>query len=354
MFKTITKIFILCLTIVSSAQEVEVVDGLLNPLNLAVHNDELYICDHSGNNIGQGTISKIDLTEENPVVVDLVTGLIYPRAIGLYGNDLYFSNGTISKFDITETNPVVEDIMYVSSTYALIEIDDFLYIAGDNSISKIDLTSSNPSLINVVSLPVRPLAFTYRDGFLYFGYGTKVAKIDPTQTNPVPEIVMENLESNIYSLIFYEDKLLIGMSLISKISMVDFSQDPLVLEDFMDTETGRPTAFAIHNDDLYVAGGIGNNIFKIEGLSMLLSVEEVQPFIALSIYPNPSSENIKILGINRKYNFEIFDLNGQLVLKGQRDEAIQNINIDNLSSGLYHIKISDNTSKAHVLKFIKH
>lgn len=352
MLKKTLKIIVLFLTVASSAQEVEVVDGLLNPLNLAVHNNDLYICDHSGNNIGQGTISKIDLTEENPVVVDLVTGLVYPRAIGLYGNDLYFSNGTISKFDITETNPVVEDIMYVSSTYALIEIDDFLYIAGDNSISKIDLTSSNPSLINVVSLPVRPLAFTYRDGFLYFGYGTKVAKIDPTQTNPVPEMVMENLESNIYSLIFYEDKLLIGMSLISKISMVDFSQDPLVLEDFMDTETGRPTAFAIHNDDLYVAGGIGNNIFKIEGLSMLLSVEEVQPFIAVKMFPNPSQNVITILGIQEPYTFEILNSNGQQVLEGKRSQT-NSIDVSNLATGLYYIKITSATSRAHVLKFIR-
>ncbi|WP_460218783.1 T9SS type A sorting domain-containing protein [Psychroserpens sp. MEBiC05023] len=353
MLKKISTIIILCFVSVTNAQEVEIIDGLFNPLGLVLNNDELFICEHAASNIGQGKISKINLSETTPTKIELITNLIYPRAICQYGNDLYFSNSNLYKFDINDVNPTAEQILTVGTTYALIEIDDFLYIAGNNSISKIDLTSTNPSLINVINnLSDRPLAFAYRDGFLYFGYSNKVAKIDPTQTNPVPEMVVENLVSNIYSLIFYEDILLIGMSLASKISKVDFNQDPLIVEDFVDTNIGRPASFAIWNDNLYIAGGIDGNIFRIENLNTVLSLKEEEPFLALSMYPNPSSEKLNILGLDDRFFYEILDSNGKLVLKNQNNDT-NTIDISDLSSGIYHIKLYNDTSKKQVLKFIK-
>lgn len=353
MLKKISTIIILCLTTINYAQETEIIDGLFNPLGLIINNDELFICEHAGNNIGQGKISKINLSEEPLLKTELITNILYPRAICLYENYLYYSKGTLFKFDINDANPVAEQIINTSTTYALIEIDDFLYIGGNNRITKIDLTSSNPSNVNVISnLSNNPLAFEYRDGFLYFGYGNKVAKINPNESNPVPEIVVDNLDSNIYSLIFYQDTLLIGMSLAYKISKVNFNQEPLIVEDFIDTNAGQPASFAIWNDDLYIAGGIGGNIFKIENFNTALNIEDQKPFIAIGVYPNPSLDKIKVLGIDGKYTFKIFDLNGKLVSKGQKD-AIYDINISDLSSGLYYIKLSNNTSSEYISKFIK-
>lgn len=137
-----------------------VVSGLSAPSGLLVHEDYLYVIQNTGNKI-----SKIDLTVTNPTPIDVVTNLDLP-ALGmvLYENELYFSEhgaNKISKIDITSPNPVATEVVSgLNGPSDLLVIDDFLYIVeyDGNKISKFDLkaTLSNPDYQQESALKLLP------------------------------------------------------------------------------------------------------------------------------------------------------------------------------------------------------
>lgn len=311
--------FILCsIFVVSDAQEVEIIGGLSNPLNIQLSGNELFICEHASSPGNLGKVTKIDLADENPVTTTLASGMNYPRAITKFGNEIYFCNNTLQKFNSTIPNPPVEQVMNVSTTRSLIEYNGYLYLGRNNGIYRINLLSS-PSITEVVTgLGAIPLGLTIKDDYLYLGFSNKVGRIDLTVANPTVEIIVENLDSNVYSLIFQDNTLLIGLSLFSEILKVDMDQSPYVAELFMNTTVGRVMDFAIWNDDLIVAGGNQHTIYKIEGLPDLLSLDEPQPVIGFKIYPNPSSDELNLFGITDSVSYEIYNLAGQLVLNGKK------------------------------------
>lgn len=70
-----------------------------------------------------------------------------------------------------------------------------------------------------------------------------------------------------------------------------------------------------------------------------------------SIYPNPATETLNIsLSENRKSQIEIFDAMGRLVKEIELSQSTQ-INIADLSDGLYFIHLKNNSHKTQ--KFIK-
>jgi len=82
-------------------------------------------------------------------------------------------------------------------------------------------------------------------------------------------------------------------------------------------------------------------------------VLETETFVTNSIklYPNPASSVLNIKAdfnlINQSYT--INDGLGRVVLKGKLNEFDATINVEQLSKGIYYMKISDNNSS----KFIK-
>ena len=71
-----------------------------------------------------------------------------------------------------------------------------------------------------------------------------------------------------------------------------------------------------------------------------------------SVYPNPAINHIIIEAkANMESDYEIIDLNGKLLLKGQT-QSLQPINISSLESGFYFLILKTNQGKANY-KFIK-
>jgi surface protein len=73
--------------------------------------------------------------------------------------------------------------------------------------------------------------------------------------------------------------------------------------------------------------------------------------VSLKIYPNPvlSILNIKVDNnlINQPYN--VFDSLGRVILKGNINDVDTSINVEQLSKGVYYLKVSDNIAS----KFVK-
>lgn len=68
------------------AQTTDVVTGLSNPRGLAFHGNELYIAE-----FGANRISKIDVTDTNPVVTEVVTGINGPYDLDFKDNLLFIA-----------------------------------------------------------------------------------------------------------------------------------------------------------------------------------------------------------------------------------------------------------------------
>ncbi len=352
MLKKTPLLIVLLFTCNLFSQTVDVVTGLSHPVGIAISGNELFIAEHAGVP-NSGIISKVDLSVTNPTKVDLFTNQFYPRAVCLVGDELYYATNYLLKFNINDSNPTTTQLFYANSPRALIATDNEMFISGDDRISKIAIDSSNPSLQLVVgNIESRILAFALKGDELYFGYSNKVSKINITDANPVVEEVITNFESNIYSLAFFGDTLIVGMALNYKLMTVDMSDSVLVAEDFISNMSGQPMNLLVHNNELFIAGGQGDKVFKVEDLGTLLGIKENKPVLAPRIYPNPASDYFQISGLLENIQYEIYNTNGAKVNTGIFEPNSQ-IDISCLSSGMYYLKLKDATQKATYFKVIK-
>lgn len=85
------------------------------------------------------------------------------------------------------------------------------------------------------------------------------------------------------------------------------------------------------------------------------NIEHKTPNILNAIvYPNPGSDVINIRTSLKNTHFELYDLQGQLVLEEQINNLITPINVQQLPPGVYAWKILDETTVHETGKWIKH
>jgi hypothetical protein len=70
----------------------------------------------------------------------------------------------------------------------------------------------------------------------------------------------------------------------------------------------------------------------------------------IQIFPNPVADVIRVSGINNGQSIQIYNMAGQLVKSETFD---QKINVSELSSGVYLLKISTKNFQTHEFKFVK-
>ena len=61
----------------------------------------------------------------------------------------------------------------------------------------------------------------------------------------------------------------------------------------------------------------------------------------INIYPNPTSDAVRIQGLLGNEQIEVYDINGRMVAKLNANSGIMTVSLDNLSNGTYHISIID-------------
>jgi hypothetical protein len=94
-----------------------------------------------------------------------------------------------------------------------------------------------------------------------------------------------------------------------------------------------------------------NDAFLVKFSGISLGINETINDKLFSIYPNPA---LSILNINADYQlinqqYTIIDGLGRVVLNGKLNEVDTAINVEQLSKGIYYLKVSDRTAS----KFIK-
>lgn len=107
-----------------------------------------------------------------------------------------------------------------------------------------------------------------------------------------------------------------------------------------------PDHYTIFNQDLYYTKS--NQVWKFDINS--LSTQSLSDDLALSVYPNPSSDMIYFDSTEKIDAIDIYDVRGKLVMSCLNTS--QSINISKLNSGIYFVKVSLN-GKITTRKIIK-
>lgn len=82
----------------------------------------------------------------------------------------------------------------------------------------------------------------------------------------------------------------------------------------------------------------------VSGNNITLSTSEIQ-LSNISIYPNPTSNIVFVEGLTSDFNYKVFDIQGRTINDGIINNQNNQVQLTNLNSGVYFIKIfDDNTS----------
>lgn len=101
------------------------------------------------------------------------------------------------------------------------------------------------------------------------------------------------------------------------------------------------------NDPIYGANTPTYVAIDNINYSIVTGIENVVASNKLNVYPNPANDNITVNGTDFS-SVEISNLNGESVLTS----TATNINISNLASGIYVVKIADNNGNVTTQKLV--
>lgn len=349
---------LVCLVSWTASSQIEDFLAVNKPMAIDFKDDVMYmVLNSSGGSVSDGAIAKVNLTDPDLNIEILVDNLVYPRAIHIVGNDLYYALPTsIRRIDVTDSNPVPE-IIVSGTNYvrAFSYKDNYLYLAETDKISKIDITQSSPSKTTVINgFSPFPLALEERNNELYIAHSNKVSKIDLSDPSPVLIDVLPNLNANPYGMDFIGDELFIEQTFAvstgsKQIVKCDVSQSSLMVEEVITYGTSLSMIdVKFHENDLYIVfGGFGNKIAKLENADAL-SLDDYFIEDSASIFPNPAHESISLSNLKNNTLYTIYNVNGKIVQNGIVS-INESISIAELNSGFYFISIDNKNT----LKFIK-
>ena len=100
-----------------------------------------------------------------------------------------------------------------------------------------------------------------------------------------------------------------------------------------------------------VSGNNGNSDIWVVKLSSFLGLEETSNNNLVSLFPNPVTNvlNLKLENNIEINTYTISNIEGKIIDQGLLNENNTAINVEQLSKGVYFIKVNDNNS----IKFIK-
>lgn len=137
----------------------------------------------------------------------------------------------------------------------------------------------------------------------------------------------------------------------------------LTFQNWEDTSESNPPILVnqdmvVHliTDNIYIdikftswqSGGAGGGFTYQRSTDQSLSMSEFEVKEKIKLFPNPSSEQIKISGLTKSENYFIYNIIGSEISKGKiNNNGI--IEIKSLNNGLYFLKIENGKT----LKFLK-
>ena len=104
-------------------------------------------------------------------------------------------------------------------------------------------------------------------------------------------------------------------------------------------------------------GSVAQGVQQPYEISIVTGIEEaVEIMLIVTAYPNPTSDYLLLKAENDKfkdYYFQLFDLNGKLFQSNKLEGYETEIDMSNLSSGAYFLRIFDQNKEIKTFKIFK-
>jgi ELWxxDGT repeat protein len=249
----------------------------------------------------------------------------------IYNTELYFSGESTSNFNKKGTE--LWAVTYSGTIQVVFDINP-------------DLGSSYPSSLTDVK---GKLYFTANDGKngieLWKANGVSDAEL-------VKNIESGNSNSNIISIGNIGDVVIFGAGNNSQNRELwkseGTSEGTVLLQDINPSTAqfgngSNPNSFFAYNNILYFSandGTVGSELFMLQESALSLKDEAIKEFAKVSIFPNPTSNILKLKIDNQQIRaIKIYSLFGKEEMRFSNEAGIKNINISTLKSGIYLVKL---------------
>ena len=103
-------------------------------------------------------------------------------------------------------------------------------------------------------------------------------------------------------------------------------------------------------------GSVAKGVQQPYEISIATDVEATNINLQLSVYPNPTTDFLTLSATDTDLSdlkFVLYDLSGKLIEQDQLRDQNTQISMQNLSSGTYLLKVSDNTKTIKTFKIIR-
>ena len=112
----------------------------------------------------------------------------------------------------------------------------------------------------------------------------------------------------------------------------------------------------VYTTNTGTTGSVAQGVQQPFEIQTVLGAENFNINLQLAVYPNPTTNwlqlDIKNYGFE-KLNYQIFDINGKLVLENKISTETTTISMENLSTNIYLLKVLDNNKEVKTFKIIK-
>jgi hypothetical protein len=337
-----------------TAQITEVVSGLSSPYGLAIDQaSNLYISE-SGDTNGN-KISMMFLADQTPVVFDLfTTNLNTPTRLKIADNYLYVvetGSSQISRFNMLVAPPQM--LPYITSgltgPIGLDVKSNNLFVGdyGSYAIKKIN-TNVTPFQTSLLDNDLATDIVVDGEFFYYTNpvYGKVYAN---TVLNPSP--ISGEIATGIVSpssLLLHDNLLYISDKNQGKIYRIDPNGSSTKSQEIA-SGLNEPQSMVVYNNHLYIAEMGANRIVKFNLAN--LSNENFDDKFSINIAPNPTQKTLYIQTQKPIKDVYIYDLLGKSMKVVLNDNS--SVDVSNLATGIYSIKIISDNDTTFATKFVK-
>lgn len=345
---TILITFILICNIANS-QDVSVFSSGYTALEgIAINsNNEVYISEHDS-----GKVFKLDSNGDETLIT----------TAGGYANDMVFdvNDNLYITEPFTNKISVVDNITgvkseYVStltmgkSPYGIVFYNGFIYYSSEST-GKVVKVNANLTGTDYAIGFFNPEGIAFdSNGNLYVANRNErnLVKVTPSGVKTTLAVGIENIRgvavSSTNDVYFTMEKPFPLQNKIMKYNAVSGA-----ITDFVTTFLNKPRSIAIDDiGNMYVTNMGDGTVTKISDPT--LSINAYSALSKLHIYPNPSSKTLNVSAGNSTYKITIYNLSGQKLLETESS----NIDVENLNTGVYLVRIEDENKNFVIKKFVK-
>ena len=112
----------------------------------------------------------------------------------------------------------------------------------------------------------------------------------------------------------------------------------------------------VYTTNTGTTGSIAQGVQQPYEIQTVLGIDNFNINLQMTVFPNPTTNwlqlDIKNYGFE-KLSYQIFDINGKLVLQSKISTEATTISMENLSTNIYLLKVLDNNKEVKTFKIIK-